>query len=168
MTSYSFGTLTISIPEHLALPSAAGKLSADDVRRLSNPPRGIGKACDEAAACIEKAGAGLPLPPEITPDELRRLGQRAEQIDQVLDDLRVFSQRLMQANLLMDAEAFNALRRIYGIVKSEASWDPGIHQTFQPLFEFFSTYGNRTSSGPDLAEISEAPAAGEAAAVTMS
>jgi hypothetical protein len=40
------GSVTVSIPNHLAPPDNAGKMSPDEVKRTPKPPLGIGLACD--------------------------------------------------------------------------------------------------------------------------
>jgi hypothetical protein len=47
----------------------------------------------------------------VTPATLRAKGKRAEGIDQVLLDLEVVMNKLKQANLLFDADAYDEVRK---------------------------------------------------------
>jgi hypothetical protein len=98
--------VTVAIADELAPPAEAGNLGPDEVRRIAKAPRGIGLICDGTADAMEKSGARIAPPAGVTPASLRAMGKRAEGIDQVILDLDVVLNKLKQANLLFDAEAW--------------------------------------------------------------
>jgi hypothetical protein len=135
MAEITHGTITIQVPDELAPPEQAGKLSPEQVARIPRAPRGIGLMCMQAADAAEKAGNKFALPPGVTPDSLRAAGQRADLIDQLLLDIDVVKQILQQANLLFDAEAWEQIRKVNDQVKAQAKHDPALAVMFQQLLE---------------------------------
>lgn len=133
----TYGTGTVLVPSDLQPPPEAGQLTVSQVQALSKPWHGLGRACDDAADSIEKAGGQLALPAGLTPERLRSQGSRAERIDQVVADLEVLLGRLKQANLLFDDEAFRDLRRVYDGVKSQSKYNPELETMFASLFAYF-------------------------------
>src|SRR5262245_12978539 len=119
------GVVTVTLPGHLAPPVEAGRLSPVEVQSLPKSPHGIGLACAQAADGIDKAGAQFAPPPGVTAASIRLAGRRAEEIDGVIQDLEVILTTAKQANLLFDAEAWRALRRVNDQVKSQAKDNPG-------------------------------------------
>jgi hypothetical protein len=81
----------------------------------------------------------------VTAATLRALGKRAEGIDQVILDLDVVLNRLKQANLLFDAEAWEQIRKTNDQVKVLGKHDPEVLVMFKPLLDFFAR-GPRTSA----------------------
>ena len=135
-TTLSHGPVSVAIPETLAIDPRAGNLSADDVKRLAKAPRGLGLATDLTAAAMEQAGDRCTPPTGVTPTALRRLGTRAEGYDEVLLALDVVRQTLAQGNLIADAEAWEALRKVNDMVKAQAAHSPELVAMFAPLSGF--------------------------------
>jgi hypothetical protein len=99
---------------------------------------------------VEKSGAKFSPPGGVTPASLRTLGKRAEGIDQVILDLEVVLNKLKQANLLFDAEAWEQIRKTNDQVKVQGKHDPEIFVMFKPLLDFFAR-GPRQSAVPPTA-----------------
>jgi hypothetical protein len=137
MADIRHGTVTVTIADELAPPPEAGNLGPDEVRRIAKAPRGIGLICDSTADAIEKSGGRFSPPTSVTAASLRAAGRRAEEIDQVLVDLEVVLNKLKQANLLFDAEAWEQIRKTNDQVKAQGKHDPEILVMFKPLLDFF-------------------------------
>ncbi|MDI3290375.1 hypothetical protein [Polyangium sp. 15x6] len=150
MAEIKHGTVTVTIPDELAPPPNAGKLSADEVRRLPKPPRGIGLVGTHTADAIKKAGDKLTLPKGVTAEGLLASCGRADGIDQVIIDLEVVLTTLKQANLLFDAEAWEQLRKVNGQLKEQMKYNPELGPIFRVLIDFLSR-GPR-QSGPTPTE----------------
>jgi hypothetical protein len=80
-------------------------------------------------------------------------GKRAEGIDQVILDLEVVMNKLKQANLLFDADAYDEVRKTNDQVKAQGKRDPEVMVMFKPVVDFFA----RTRPGV-AASAPEAPA----------
>jgi hypothetical protein len=145
MADIRHGTVTVTVADEFAPPPEAGNLGPDEVRRIAKAPRGIGLICDATADGIEKSGGRFAPPPGVTAATLRALGKRAEGIDQVILDLDVVLNRLKQANLLFDAEAWEQIRKTNDQVKVLGKHDPEVLVMFKPLLDFFAR-GPRTSA----------------------
>lgn len=138
MPELQHGTVSVSIPDEFALPAAAGAMSPDEVRRIPKAPRGIGLVCDAAADALEKSGSKFIAPAGVTPASLRAKGKRAEGIDQVILDLEVVLNKLKQANLLFDADAYDEIRKTNDQVKVQGKRDPEVLVMFKPVVDFFA------------------------------
>ena len=157
MADIKHGTVTVSIADELAPAPEAGSLGPDEVRRIAKAPRGIGLICDATADAMEKAGAKFTAPGGVSAASLRALGTRAEGIDQVILDLDVVLNKLKQANLLFDAEAWEQVRKMNDQVKAQGKHDPELMVMFKPLLDFFAR-GPRASA-PASSPAAQAPAA---------
>lgn len=155
MANVSHGTITIQIPDALALPEKAGSLSPEEVARIPKPPKGLGYVCAQTAKAMETAGAKFAPPQGVTPATLAASGARADDIDQFLVDIEVVRQKLQQGNLMFDAEAWEQLRKVNDQVKAQAKHDPAILAMFQPLIDFLA-------KGPRAPKGGGAPPAGGA------
>jgi hypothetical protein len=138
MADVTHGTITIQIPDELALPAKAGSMSPEEVARIPKPPKGIGYVCAQTAKAIETAGERFSAPKGVTPTTLAASGARADDIDQFLVDLEVVRQMLQQGNLMFDADAWDQLRKVNDQVKAQAKHDPGLIAMFQPLIDFLA------------------------------
>ncbi len=138
MADIRHGTVTVTIADEFMPPPEAGNLGPDEVRRIAKAPRGLGLICDVAADAMEKVGASFTPPSGVTPATLRTLGKRAEGIDQVILDLEVVLNKLKQANLLFDAEAWEQVRKMNDQVKVQGKHDPEFLVMFKPLLDFFA------------------------------
>lgn len=146
MTTIQHGTISLEIPDELAPPAKAGKLSPEEVARIPRPRRGIGLVCKQVADAIEKAGQQFTPPKDVTPDMLRAAAKRADEIDQYLIDLEVVKQTLQQANLLFDADAWEQIRKVNDQVKAQVKHDPGLVAMFQQLTDYLA-HAPRTPKG---------------------
>jgi hypothetical protein len=126
MPEIQHGTVKVVIPDEFALPAQAGNMSPDDVRRIAKAPRGLGLVCDAAADVLEKSASKFSAPAGVTPATLRAKGKRAEGIDQVILDLEVVMNKLKQANLLFDADAYDEVRKTNDQVKAQGKRDPEV------------------------------------------
>jgi hypothetical protein len=142
MAEITHGTVTLSFPDALALPEGSGNLSTDEVRRIPKAPRGLGLVCDDTADAMDKAGSRFAAPPGITSEGLRIAGERAEGIDQVILDLEVVLNMLKQGNLLIDALAWEQIRKMNDQVKVQAKHEPELLIMFKTLVNLF-TRGSR-------------------------
>jgi hypothetical protein len=138
MADIRHGTVTITIADDFAPPPEAGNLGPEEVRRIAKPPRGIGLICDTTADVVEKSAARFVPPAGVTPASLRMSGKRADGIDQVILDLEVVLNKLKQANLLFDAEAWEQIRKTNDQVKMQGKHDPEVLVMFKPLLDFFA------------------------------
>jgi hypothetical protein len=147
MADVKHGSVTVTIPDALKPPANAGTLTPDEVRRLPKAPRGIGLVGAHTADAIRKAGDKLTLPAGVTADTLDAACERADGIDQVIHDLEVVLATMKQANLLLDAEAWEQLRRVNGQVKEQMKFTPELGAMFRVLHEFMSR-GTRAGGQP--------------------
>ena len=138
-----FGAVTVSVPERLMPPEAAGSLSAADLARIPKAPRSVGALCESAADGIERAGKSFQPPPGITADALRKAGESADGIDLIIHDLEVVLNRFKQGNLLVDAEAYKLVRQVNDQVKVQSKHSPELAKIFASLLQSFSTLRGR-------------------------
>jgi hypothetical protein len=115
----------------------AGKLTDDEKKRLPRARRGVGLACEQTAAALEKSEGELVVP-EVEPEALRRKGKLAEDIDQVIEDMKVALEMVCQGNLLADADAFTDLRKVNKQVKAQVDFKPGLADRFAAVIAYFS------------------------------
>lgn len=147
MADLKHGSIVLTLPDNLAPPAQAGKLSDKEVARIPRTPHGIGNACQQVADAIGKSGDRFTLPAGITAESLLAAGERAEGIDRVLLDCEVILRTLRQANLIFDAAAYEELRKVNDQVKAQGKYAPELAAMFRPLTEFFAK-GPRTKPAP--------------------
>lgn len=157
MVDIRHGTVTVSIADELAPPPEAGSLGPDAVRRIPKAPRGMGLICETAADALEKAGAKFTPPAGVTAALLRAMGGRAEGMDQVLLDLDVVLNKLKQANLLVDAEAWEQIRKVNDQVKAQGKHAPEVLVMFKPVLDFFARGARSSAPAPSPAPQAAAP-----------
>lgn len=141
MTDIKHGTVTVTVPDSLALPEKAGKLTPDEILRLPKARRGLGLVGQHVAAAMSKLGAAFIAPAGVTAESVLAKCERAEQIDQVITDNDVVQTRLKQGNLMMDADAWEDLLKINDQVKAQAKHDPEIAKAFEFLREYMKRHG---------------------------
>ena len=149
MATIKHGTVAVSIPDHLVPPPNAGKLSAEEVKRLPKAPRGIGLVGTHTADAILKAGDKLTLPKDVTAASLLAACERADGIDQIVIDLEVVLHILKQGNLLFDADAWEQLRKVNGQVKEQMKYDAELTPIFRVLLDFMSRGPRPSGQAPD-------------------
>ena len=132
------GSVTLSLPVHVNPPEKAFKMTAEEVKRIPKVQLGIGLACAQAADSGEKAGAKFTWPAGVTPASLRSKGQRAEDVDNVINDVEVILAGMKKANLLFDADAWDELRQVNDQVKAQGKRNPELLTIFKPLVEYLA------------------------------
>lgn len=138
MAEVKHGTVSVTVADTLAPPPNAGKLSADEVKRLPRARRGIGLVCQHTANAIDNLGPKFTLPADVTAASLLAAGNRAEDIDQVIIDLEVVLATLKQANLMFDAAAWEQIRKVNDQVKAQAKHNPELLAPFKALIDYFA------------------------------
>jgi hypothetical protein len=137
-TTIKHGAVSVSIPNNLAPPTKAGKMSPEEVRVIPKPPLGIGLVCDQTATAMGKAADKFMAPAGVTPEKLRTVGTRAEEIDDIIRDVEVILETIKQANLLFDAEAWDVLRSVNDQLKAQAKRNPELLKIFDSLVSFLA------------------------------
>jgi hypothetical protein len=145
MVELRHGNVVVVLPEGVEIPEGAGGMSDKDVRGLAKALRGVGKACAMAAHELEADHSGLAVK-GVTPDGLRALGEAAEKWNGVVTDLEVALKTARQANLLADAAAFNALRRVNNQVKAVRAFDASALARYKSVVAYFKA--GRTGRKP--------------------
>jgi tripartite-type tricarboxylate transporter receptor subunit TctC len=135
------GSIVLTLPAELSELEKAGKLDPTAVSRISRTPKGLGQACFHTADSMEKAGSKFTPPADITPEVLRAAGQKAEKIDQVIQDLQVLTNWAKQASLLYKAEAYTKLRKVNDYVKAQGKHNRECYSLFGLLRAFFKRLG---------------------------
>jgi hypothetical protein len=138
MAELKFGSVTITIPEGLALPEEAGKLSPDEVRRLAKARKGLGLACEQTARAIEATEGSFLVVGDITPQGLREAGHKADALDSVLADLENAVTLLKQANLIFENEGHKQLGKVNDQYKAQGKHDKTLAAHFEGLEEYFA------------------------------
>lgn len=130
------GTVTVVIPDTLQLPDNAGQLSKKEKQSLPRARRGIGLVGEHTAIGMKKSEDTAEIE-GISADGLAKMCADAESIDTVIADLEVALEQLKQANLLMDADAHTALRKVYAQLSAKAKFDGSVAERFSALFAYF-------------------------------
>jgi hypothetical protein len=142
MSELKQGSVSVQLPLHIELLPQAGKLTTEEVRTYEKARRGLGLACEQTAEAMRKNPERLPVV-GISPDELQNHGKQAEDIDAVINDLENVLVIVKQNNLLLDARANQALRRVLAFVRSMEKFDPQLASLVPHLINYFS---NRSAS----------------------
>jgi hypothetical protein len=132
MAEISFGPISVTIPDSITIPEQAGNLSPLEVRRMPRARRGLGTACEDTASIMRNLGDSFSVP-GVTADSLESAGQMAEEIDRVIDAVEVVLARLKQANLLIDADAWEQLRKVNDVVNALNKTNPALGLEFTVL-----------------------------------
>ena len=138
MSTLTQGTVTIQVPEGIQIPSDAGTLSTKDMQRLVKARSGVGFACQMTAQAMRQNPGRLNVP-EVNPDELERMGNMAEGMDLILNDLDMLREVCRQANLIIDSDTHNMLRRVLAFVRAQQKFDNTL-PTLVPQLEVY--FGN--------------------------
>ena len=137
MFEVKHGSVTVLIPDELALPEKAGNMSPDEVSRIPKPPHGIGLACAQAADAITKSEGAFTLPSGVTAQKLIAAGEKAEAIDDTILDMEIVLAKLKQGNLIVDADAWEMLRKVNDQVKAQGKYHPELLSKFGAVTEYF-------------------------------
>ena len=138
MTDIMQGTVTVSIPEGITIPERAGTLSPDEVQRLPRARHGVGLTCEATADAMAKNADRL-CPHNVDANSLIEKGKMAEAIDRVIVDTENALTKLKQANLILDADAHEALRKVLAFVRGQEKFDPRITDLVPALESYFSS-----------------------------
>jgi hypothetical protein len=158
MAQFTYGGVTVTISDDIEVPEKAGTLTVEDIRRLPHPKRGLGLVCETTADAMEKAPDKFSIP-NLTAARLRKQGQMADGIDKVIVDLEYLTFRMKQANLLLDSQAYESLRRVLTFVRGQEKFDPGLAARVPSLIAFFARSPTKvvepepTEPEPDPAEL---------------
>jgi len=104
---------------------------------------------------LEKSGAKFTPPPGVSAASLRATGKRAEGIDQMILDVEVIMNKLKQANLLFDADAWEQIRKTNDQIKAQGKHDPELLVMFKPLLDYFAR-GPRPSATAHAPQVAPA------------
>ena len=137
MTQINQGTVTINISDDITIPARAGTLSPEEVLRIPKARRGIGLACESTADAMIKNPERI-CPHNVDVATLAEKGRVAEAIDNVIVDTEAALIKLKQANLLLDAEAHEALRKVLSFVRSQEKFDPRLVDLVPALITYFA------------------------------
>lgn len=143
MKEIKYGFVTIILPDELDLVEQAGRLRGIDVSRVVKAPPGLGQACIHTADTIESVGGQFTTPTDVTPADLRQAGQKAEKVDQILQDLEAATNYVRQSGLLYKATAYEKLRKVNDFVKAQGKHNPECYKRFGLLRNFFKKLGRK-------------------------
>ncbi len=148
MAEIKHGSVTVVIDDSLEIPAQAGNLSPKQVLEIPKPPRGIGAATSDAAEVARHAGEKFVMPAGVTPDALEKAGQDAEAIDNVISSVEVVLNTLKQANFLLDAKAWEMLRKVNDQVLAQGKTSPEVLTFFKPLTDYMGRFGRAKPRTP--------------------
>jgi hypothetical protein len=154
MNEVKHGTIAVTLPNDVEIYDKAGKLDPLAVSRIARAPIGLGQACFNAADSLEKAAGKFIAPEGVTPEVLRVAGQKAEKIDQVIEDLEVILVWAKQSSLLSKADAYEKLRKLNDFVKTQGKYNRACYSIFKLTREFFKRL---TGRGPAPTPTAETP-----------
>ena len=138
MADLKQGTVTVSIPDHITISDRAGNLTVLEAQRMARARRGLGLATEKTSEAMKKNPDRLAVP-NLDPDHLAAQGKVAEDIDVVINDLETLLSVLKQANLLLDHEAHQSMRRALAFVRAQEKFDPRLADLVPHLIAYFST-----------------------------
>ena len=130
------GSVALTLPAGLTVPDKAGTLSPADLKRYPRARNGLGLACEATAAAMTKKGAVFQVP-GVDPSALATAGQHAELVDQVMEDLETLLAKLRQANVLIDADAIELLRKVSAQVNAQGAFDENLFERFAAVGAYF-------------------------------
>lgn len=133
------GPVTIEVESHLVPPKEAGTLSAAQIKSIYRPRPGLGLACQAAAEAMENGEVNFMAPEGVTPDVLRKAGQRAEEMDLVIRHLEGVIELYKQGNLIVDAEAFTLISKVNDQVKAQGKRNKAIKTAFSAVSAYFKS-----------------------------
>jgi hypothetical protein len=138
MSEIKQGAITITLREGMTLPENAGKLSVTEAQRVPKARRGVGATCLATADDIERSGGQISVP-DVTPDDLRAAAERADALEPIIADLEYLLQLVRQANMLLDADAHDLLRKVVATVRALEKFDPSAPARVPSLIRYFAT-----------------------------
>ncbi|MDD5310076.1 MAG: hypothetical protein PHU25_22390 [Deltaproteobacteria bacterium] len=148
------GTVTIALPDFVAIPPEAGRLSHAQVLRLPKARKGVSPVCTIVADAMRKNPERL-RPANVTAEDLDALARETEAVSGMSTDVRAAALRVSQVEIIVNARAHDALRRVLAFVRSEEKFDPRLSGLVPELIEYFS---RRASQPPETEAVPSASA----------
>jgi len=148
MSEIKHGEVTVVIDESLEVPVEAGNLSPKEILEIPKPPRGIGAATADTAAAARNAAGKFVMPAGVSADALEKAGHDAELIDNVIASVEVVLNTLKQANFLLDAKAWELLRKVNDQVVAQGKSSPEVLTMFKPLTDYMGRGRSKRRSKP--------------------
>ena len=143
MANYTYGKISIELPEHLQISAIAGKLTADKIQRMPKAnAQQLGVLCQKLADIMD-ANPDFTVP-EVTSAKLRTAGIKSEDIKAYVLDLDNTCKTFRQQSLIYDNLAYELVRRVNTHVKGEAKYNAQIKDKFASLFHFFDRPTRKT------------------------
>jgi hypothetical protein len=141
MSKLKYGGASYDLPAKLnkAWPNKAGSLRAEEVKKIPKARRGLGLVCQQGADALRKVGSGVTVSADITPEALEEAGELAEAVDLVVHDLEQLLTQAKQANLLLDAAAYDMLRQLNDAVHAQGKFKPELLAAFSAVTSYFKT-----------------------------
>ncbi|MBI5498170.1 MAG: hypothetical protein HY904_24420 [Deltaproteobacteria bacterium] len=139
MAQIKMGTVSLTVPDHIAPPEKAGNMTEVEVSRIAKAPRGLGlvaAACADTMEKLAEEGNSFSVP-GVTPAEVRKGGAASEDVDLAIIDIESMLNRFKQANLLFDARAYDLLRQINDQVNAQSKRNPELLERFSVLVAYF-------------------------------
>ena len=133
----SSGNIDVKLPENIEITHLAGKLSADQVRRMIKP-RGpnVGGLCEQLADIIDASPDFMA--PEGIAAQLRDAGAKSAGIKPLVFELKSLLKEFQQQNLLYDSASYALVRQVNDLVNAQSKYSPELEERFFPLIYFFN------------------------------
>jgi hypothetical protein len=143
MAEFKHGSVTIQLPDGYELREKAGKLTVQEVSRLTRVPKGIGRLCELTADSVEKAWGKISLPAHITPDSMRAAGKKAEMLDTAIYETEVALDKMRQSWMQDKAEAFEMVCQVNDIVRGYGKRNRDVWSLFGLALDFLDKIRGR-------------------------
>ena len=135
MSAYTYGSLTVGLPEHIEITDRAVNLPWDKAKHLARPRKGIERICREVADIMD-ANPDVAVP-DFSVDALRDASAKSESIKKHVIELESVLKTFKQQKLLYNNAAYELIRRVYSQVKSQAQFNARVEDNFSPLWDYF-------------------------------
>lgn len=137
MAEIQHGHVTVVVPDDVDLPGKAGQMSPTEVQRLPKARKGVGLTCLMTAEALVRHGDRINVS-GVDAETLQKAARGAEAYDAAITDLEAVLVRLKQANLIHEAEAHEALRRVLAAVRAQEKFDPRAADVVPELVAYFA------------------------------
>lgn len=146
MADYEKGNVHINFPEGFTLDERAGTLDVKEVQRLEKARDGLAEACAKSATGMRDNDGRIAVP-QLTADELAAKGQATFNIGNTVANLETALRVFKQQQLITEADAHEALRRVLAAVRAAEKFDPRITDAFPDLIKYFDNASPAKSTG---------------------
>ena len=137
MADHTIEGITISLPDHVEITAMAGKLSAQEIRRMPKARKSdVGIFCKRLADIID-TGTEL-IVPEGLAAEMRAAGAKAEDIKPHILKLKYILKVLQQQSLLYDFKADDLVRQLNDLYNAQSKRNSKLRYDFIPLLYYFN------------------------------